>query len=324
MILPISADKLLVAHRGQLITVDLSGMIDRVYKISSSSLVRMVEGSKGYFAVKHHDFAEPSVRSVTAHHVSDPAQPLARLEIENWEVLGSGDPSVWADLPVLFNLVYPYVLQLTEDAAKIVRLPGIPGHPDDPLDPYRLVPCPDGQSAIMTLTRGGRFVIYDVETGEIRANLQLGKGNPIFRFRNGAPEMWLAQTDTIFKIDTTTWTIARAARIRNTLRGRQISEMQFDATGERLAVAFSERRPAPLMQPYRLAPVQGMVVVLDPETMEAHTGAPSERWVDELAFIDNGNIALRERGSDLFITVADLEPVDFPTYPPRPPDQEWY
>ena len=80
---------------------------------------------------------------------------------------------------------------------------------------------------------------------------EIGVGQPIFRFHPRTGEAWLARHDTIVRLSPD-WTVRDAVRIRPTVRGEVISDLAFDSTGERVAIAFSERRPVPMLQPYRL------------------------------------------------------------------------
>jgi hypothetical protein len=322
VIIPIDADRVLVAHRANLAMVDRNSPSGRKYRVSSSSLIRFVAGEGDVFAIKHHDFAEPSVRSITAHRAADPAQPIAHLEIDDaWQVHGSGDPAAWDLLPALYGLVYPYVLHLGPDAARIMRLPGIPGYPEDPEDPYKLVPCPSGDQVIVTSTRaGGRFVVYDVTTGAMIADLTLGHGSPVFRFRDKGRELWLAHSDTLFRIDTTTWAPIDGLRLAAHPNESVISDLSFDAAEQRCVVAYSHRKPVPLMQPYRLAPVTGEVLVVDTTTFSVVAGAPIDRWADEVAITADNTVAMRERGTDINVRWADVQPQEFATYTPRDAD----
>jgi len=282
-----------------------------------------VAGLDGFFAVKHHTFSEPPVRVLTAHHVSAPELPLARLAIDDaFQVTGSGDQSAWDKLPRLYDLVYPYLLEFTPESARIIRLPGIPGEPETPDDPYRTIPCPDAATAIVTQTRRGRFVVYDLSDGAVRADVSLGVGPPIFRFHPSTGLPWMARHDTIVKFDAA-WRPVQMARIRESVRGSVISEMAFHPSGSVAAVAYSERRPVPMIQPYRLAPVEGSVLLVDTEAMEVVSGAATDRWVDDIAFISNSRLALRERDGDIEVRFIDAGPVDVRLHPPRPAGEEW-
>lgn len=323
VIVPLSDDRLLVAHRGQLALVREHKTTVQTFPVSEGTLVRLVLGGDGYFAVKHHRFAEPPVRIITAHHATDPETASARLTIDDeWQVAGTGDSTVWSHLPALFDLVYPYILRFTADSSSILKLPGIPNEPETPDDPYRTVPCPGSRHAIVTQTRGGRFVVYDLEEALAVADVTVGTGTPIFRFHPRTNAAWLARHDTIVRFDPS-WNLAGMARIRDTVRGSTISDMAFDAEGTRLAVAYSERRPVPLIQPYRLAPVDGGVMVIDVDEMKVVGGVETDRWVDEIAFLADGRLALRERDGGLEIRFVDIGPVDWKLHPPRPDGEEW-
>ena len=295
----------------------------RTYEVGEGTLVRLVAGRNGYFAVKHHAFTEPPVRVISAHHVSAPDLAVARLQIDdNWEVSGVGDAEAWSHLPELFDLVYPYVLHFSPAAARIMKLPGIPNEPEIPDDPHRTVPCPDSRHAVVAQTRRGRFVVYDLLDGTIACDITIGEGRPIFRFHPETGNAWLARHDTIVRFDAA-WQIERMDRIRGTVRGAIISDMVFRGDGRRVAIAFSERRPVPMIQPYRLAPVEGGVMLIDPASMEVTSGAATERWVDEVAFLDNDRLAMRERGGEIEIRFTETAPVDWKLYPPRGPDEQW-
>jgi hypothetical protein len=323
VIVPLADQRLLVAHRGHLAVIHEGEDRPRIHDVGEGSLVRLVAGSNGFFAVKHHSFSEPPVRVLTAHHVSAPELPVARLAIDDdWSVSGSGDPAAWDQLPRLYDLVYPYLLQLESGAARILQLPGIPGEPETPDDPYRTIPCPDSETAIVAQTRRGRFVVYNVGDGAVVADVSLGIGPPIFRFHPVTGLPWMARHDTIVRFDAA-WQPVQMARIRESVRGAVISDMTFHPSGSATAVAYSERRPVPMIQPYRLAPVDGGVMLIDAEAMEVVSGAATDRWVDDIAFTTGSRLALRERDGDIEVRFIEPGPVDARLHPPRPKGEEW-
>lgn len=323
MIIPLADDRLLVAHRSDLVIHDIETGDRSTVDVGTGSIIRFARGDGGYFAVKHHSFSEPPVRVITAHHVDDPGTAVSILEInDDFTVTATGDTNAWSRLPGLYNLVFPYLLRLAEGGAQILRLPGIPGLPEDPDDPYKLIPCPGADRAIVSSSRtGGRFVVYDLATAAIAAEPSYGRGSPVFRFHPSVT--WLSHTDTIFTLDPDTWEMRDAVRLRNTMRGGLISDMAFSPDGKRCAVTYSDSRPIPLMLPYRIAPVAGSVLVFDVETMTVTHGGPLQRWADEVAFVDDTRVAARERGADLNIEIVELEPLEWPLFPPREPGEEW-
>ncbi|NNF69950.1 MAG: hypothetical protein HKN01_09280 [Acidimicrobiia bacterium] len=323
MIIPLPDRRLLIAHRSELVIHDIESGDQRVVDVGGGSMIRFALGEDGYFAVKHYSFAEPPVRLITAHHIDAPGVVTSTMEIgEDFSVTASGDTGAWDHLPSLYTLVFPYLLRLTADGAQILRLPGIPGLPEEPDDPYRLVACPGNQHAIVTPSRtGGRFVVYDLDTATVAADLNLGRGAPTFRFHDDT--VLLSHTDTVFRIDRSSWEPQGGFRFRNTIKGGLISDIAISPDGARIAVAYSDSKPIPLMLPYRIAPVAGSVLVVDAATDTVTHGGGLGRWADEVAFIDDDTVAAREQGGDLNIEIADLEPIEWDLYPPRGPGEEW-
>lgn len=318
----VSSDGVFAAQRGALIHFNPDTGATRTVVRPMSAMTRLVNGTEGNFAMLHQEFAEPAVRKITAHSTDDPAAVIAAVSIaDDLVVTGSGDATVWTSLPPLFDLVFPYVLDLSASSARILRIPGIPDGPEDPDDPYRLVTAP-GVVIVSRSRAGGRFVVFDAADGSTLADLELGFGPPTYRF-SGA-DLWVAHTDTIFRIDTTAWSLIDAIRLRGSPGESTISTMEFDAAGTTCAVAFASRVPVPLLQPYRLAPVAGTMLMVDTDSFEVTATAPTRRWADEIAVLGDGRVVTRERSAEQQFAVVTPSAATFRLYPPRPHGEEWH
>lgn len=322
MIVSDDGTTVLASHRGALLQFDPDTATAETAVPATSAMMRLVTGRRGVFAMLHQEFATPAVRRITAHPHAEPGAVIASLTIsDDLVVSGEGDGQVWTNLPGTFDLVHPYLLNLTPASARILRIPGLPGESDDPDDPYRFVVAP--QAVIVSTSRsGGRFVVYDIGDGTLLADLELGYGPPTYRFLG--TQLWLGHTDTIFRIDTTTWSLIDAMRLRSGPGDSTISTMEFSPSGDQCVVAFASRTPVPLLQPYRLAPVSGTLLVIDTASFEVTATTTTERWVDELAVLIDGRVITRERSAEQQFTVLEPHPAEFPTYPPRPPGEEWH
>ena len=165
-------------------------------------------------------------------------------------------------------------------------------------------------------------MVYNLDDGALVADVSLGVGPPIFRFHPVTGLPWMARHDTIVRFDAA-WRPVQMARIRQSVRGSVISDIAFHPSGTVAAVAYSDRRPVPMIQPYRLAPVEGGVMLIDTKAFEVVAGAATDRWVDDIAFVTDTRLALRERDGAIEVRYIDPGPVDWRLHPPRPDGEEW-
>lgn len=203
----------------------------RRIELSSAKYLSLKAGADDFFAVLHH--WDGNKLEISAHHYSEPSRAISRLSLQ--AALGAhaepttfleGDPSVWTRLPTAFTgyAFGDYRLLLTTHMpdAEVQTF----GWFDDSYDKgYQgiigVTELPGTQLLIVSIQRDSAPVLYDPQRKQPIRKLRLADrcGNPEFRLRAPANELWATDYDFIVKLDGKDLTPIGAVQVQDAASG---------------------------------------------------------------------------------------------------------
>lgn len=268
-------------------------------------------------------------RPITVRRFHRPGEIVASAELHGDSLKVARGAEHLDRLPSLVPLDVDSALLRDEGAFRLRRLRSpVPEWVNDlEAVPY-VARCPDDRHVLVCGYKyDGELLFWDAQSGRIDQRMPLlthGVGTGVFR--PGRNELWVAQHDTVERIDTRTWTIVAAKRVRNEPTGSFIGAMAFDTTGRKLAVGHSLRRPRSMPGtgwPW-YAPAGGQLLILDADSFSVTHILAADRWLDELAWLSDGRLVAREWGADGAFLILSPTPATHALHPPRRPgDRIW-
>jgi len=159
----------------------------------------------------------------------------------------------------------------------------------------KIVPCPDGQTVILTTDRSGRqLLVYDLSGKLVKEIIVAGGRAPHFRFRDAGRDVWFADGDTLYRIDADDWSIADAARRPD--KWTNIMDLAFDTHGAKCAASYALRKEEPLPEDPRwpsYPPDGGQIVVFSVEAFKVSHEARLNEWMREVVPLAGEEVMVR-------------------------------
>jgi len=304
----------------QLVVLDIASELERTFDLPAPG--RLIAGRAGMFAV----IGQGEPVTVTVRAFERPDEIVASGQLDGSHLAGLNGEVV-AGLPPLI-VIGPDVALVREMRGYEVRRLGS-SLPESLTDlegvPYAAA-APDDRHVLVCSYRFGReMVTWDVGSGRVAARIELtGMGVGCGTFRPGRAELWIAQADTIERIDTAASQIIDARRVRNQPTGSFVHAMAFDGDGRSLAVGHSLRHPQPLPGtewPW-FAPSGGQLLVLDADEFRVTHRVEVDHWLDGLAWLSDGRVVAHEWGETGSLRIITPSPGSYELHEPRRPG-EW-
>lgn len=267
---------------------------DRESRISLGGGARYLSlhsSGTGRFAVVHH--FDGARFEATVHSFEEPAIALARAVVDEKHSEMSGEPRIWKDVPRLYAeyLGFPpwkdYVLLDLSAARMQIDIRKLAWFDESYDKSYQGIvtasELPGGKCALVSVQRSSEVVIHDLETGMKKGGIHLAGrgGNPTFRFRRTAAEIWATDYDTIVVVDPGSLRTMRSARLQKSCTGTMqfLGDLDFDPDEELCAVA---------------RPFCGDVVGIDPSNLGKRSIARLGRQPLEVAALPENRIVARD------------------------------
>jgi hypothetical protein len=231
---------------------------------------------------------ELSVRSF-----SSPDVALGRAILTDGESTLAGDPSAWADVPLLFVEYLgfapwnDFVLLKVSPTTGKMEIQRLEWYDDSYDKEYQgvigVLPLPGDGGALVSVQRSSRLILHDLETGKQRRSIDLGDrcGNPRLELRDAGKELWASDYDTLVVIRTEDWQIDEVSRLQPAESGTQqfIGDFSFVPGQGLCAVA---------------RPFSGDVVGVDVRTLKIKRSARLGRQPLEVVALPSGEVIARD------------------------------
>lgn len=310
-------------HRRQLLAYAIPIGTTEVHELSNGG--RLVATDADTFAV----LGDGPRRPITVRRFHRPGEIVASAELHGDSLKVARGAEHLARLPSLLPLDVDSALLRDEGAFRLRRLRGpVPEWVND----FEAVPyvarCPDDRHVLVCGYKyDGELLFWDAQSGRIDQRIPLlTHGVGTGAFRPGRNELWIAQVDTLERIDTRSWRLIEAKRVRNEPTGSFIGSIAFDADGRRIAVGQSLRRPQPIPGtewPW-YAPAGEQLLILDADSFAVTHTLATGKWLDGLAWLSDGRLVAREWGKDGAFRMLSPTPGTHHLHPPRRPgDWNW-
>lgn len=324
---------LLVSH-DETVAVSVRASILTVYRIAADVVEtielptwgRLVAAGVGTFGI----VGTEAPTRVTVRAFDRPDAALVMAEVGDGSlVVVDGDASHLDALPPLVVVGPTSALVRIEGSFRARNLEDeLPEWATDPESALLGGAGPDDHTALICGYRfGNQLLAWDPATARLTARVDVpGQGVNSACLRPGGGELWIGQTDTLERIDTTSWNVTESRRLRNAPTGSFIEALAFSADGRRLAISHGlrEARALPFTEWPWYAPKGSELLILDADEFRITHGVPVERWLDEIAWLSDGRVVAREWGSEGGFRVLQPEPMDHPLYPARAAgDWDW-
>ncbi len=190
----------------------------RAVPVDDSPFLNLLPGVDDYFAVVHHGRA--GGYSVSARHLSEVSDEIARLTIRDDQAESEGNLEVWGRLPQFYGGWdpsgpdggrFPYSVVRIDAVSRyreVQRMEWLTGPAYDLGYQQMMTPLglPAGLTVLIPVQRSSRPVIYDWDNHQVAGHLNLSErlGNPTLRFRS-EHELWADDYDTLLRVNPSDW-----------------------------------------------------------------------------------------------------------------------
>lgn len=193
--------------------------------LSDAKAVSLHAGRDDHFAVLHH-FDGRRIE-LTAHAFTSPERTLAKLTFADGASSLEGEAQVWQYLPRAYAACYApegtadFQLFIVERDGPSLTTRKLLWYDDSYDHGYQgicgVAQVPQRDLLIISVARNSRPVLYDPAKGNIERKLDLAdrSGNPEFRFRSRAPEVWVSDYDHLVRLNTKDWSVLDAVCLQD-------------------------------------------------------------------------------------------------------------